>query len=377
MKAVNPLESIIRDEIHARGPMRFDRFMELALYHHEHGYYTRPPAIGSEGDFYTSVSVGALFGQLLARQARQMAQLLNEPEFWIIEQGAHDGQMALDLLSSLRATDPVFFATLRYAIVEPSPAGREAQKRKLATFGAQVRWLESLADWTGPAPCGLFLSNELIDAFPVRVIERGATDWNERCVTVDDRDVLDWCLVPIVDAALRDAMAELPLPEVETYRTEICPASRAWMRGVAGFLRRGYVLTLDYGYPASLYYAPFRMDGTLTCFHKHRSGDEVLRGPGEQDLTAHADFTALARAGAAAGLETLALVDQQRFFTGVAEDELSGAAVYPGGLLQQSRAWQTLTHPEHMGTRFHVLVQAKDAPRGLNGLRFARPGGWD
>jgi SAM-dependent MidA family methyltransferase len=150
MKAVNPLESIIRDEIHARGPMRFDRFMELALYHHEHGYYTRPPAIGSEGDFYTSVSVGALFGQLLARQARQMARLLDEPEFWIIEQGAHDGQMALDLLSSLRATDPVFFATLRYAIVEPSPAGA---RRRNANSPRSVR---RCAGWkvspTGPAP---------------------------------------------------------------------------------------------------------------------------------------------------------------------------------------------------------------------------------
>ena len=149
------------------------------------------------------------------------------------------------------------------------------------------------------------------------------------------------------------------------------------MRGVAGLLRRGYVLTIDYGYPASLYYAPFRSDGTLTCFRKHRSDDEVLRGPGEQDLTAHVDFTALMRTGESAGLETLGFVDQQRFFTGVAHDELSGAVVYPDGLSQQLRGWQTLTHPEHMGTRFHVLVQAKNAPGDLDGLRFARAGGWD
>ena len=108
------------------------------------GYYSRSPAIGSEGDFYTSVSVGSLFGQLLARQARQMARLLGEPEFWIVEQGAHDGQMALDLLTSLRANDPAFFETVRYVIVEPSPAAACAQQRKLAGFGAQVRWLEGL-----------------------------------------------------------------------------------------------------------------------------------------------------------------------------------------------------------------------------------------
>ena len=347
-------------------------------YHPEHGYYSRSPAIGSEGDFYTSVSVGALFGQLLARQARQMARLLDEPEFWIVEQGAHDGQMAFDLLGDLSLREPEFFRTVRYAIVDPSPGRRAAQQRKLARFGAQVRWLESLADWRGDAPCGLFLSNELIDAFPVRVIERNAAEWRERCVTIDGQGVLDWCLLPIADAALRDAMRDLPLPEVEGFRTEICLASREWMRGVAGFLRRGYVVTIDYGYPASLYYAPFRPDGTLTCFHKHRSDDEVLRGPGEQDLTAHVDFTALARSGEAAGLTTLAFIDQQRFFMGVAHDELSGAAAFSGRPAgAQSRAWQILTHPEHMGTRFHVLVQGKDAPRGLDGLRFARPGGWD
>jgi SAM-dependent MidA family methyltransferase len=374
---MNALELIIRDEIRARGPMRFDRFMELALYHPELGYYSKSPAIGSEGDFYTSVSVGSLFGQLLARQARQMALLLDEPEFWIVEQGAHDGQMALDLLTSLRANDPALFATVRYAIIEPRAEARAAQKRKLVGFGAQVRWLERLTDWPGEAPCGLFLSNELIDAFPVRVIKREAAEWKERCVVIDDHEVLNWRVIPIADEELQAAMKELPLPEVDSYRTEICPASRDWMRGVAGFFRRGYVLTIDYGYPASVYYAPFRGDGTLTCFVKHHSGDEVLRGPGEQDLTAHADFTALVRAGESAGLETLALVDQQRFFTGVAHDELSGAVVYPDGLLKQLPGWQTLTHPEHMGTRFHVLVQAKNAPRDLDGLRFARAGGWD
>jgi SAM-dependent MidA family methyltransferase len=374
---MNTLESLIREEIRARGPMRFDRFMALALYHPEHGYYARPPAIGSEGDFYTSVSVGALFGQLLARQARQMGRLLDEKEFWIFEQGAHDGQLAFDILSSLRSNAPEFFATLRYAIVEPSPWGRESQKRKLAGFGAQVRWLERLADWKGDAPCGLFLSNELLDAFPVRLIERGAAEWNEHCVVIEEADALGWRAVPIDDAELRRAMAKLPLPEIEGYQTEIAMGAESWMREVAGFLRRGYVLTIDYGYPASVYYAPFRRDGTLTCFRKHRRGGDVLRTPGEQDMTAHVNFTALVHAGAAAGLETLALVDQQRFFTGVAHDELSGARIYPDGLIKQTRSWQMLTHPEHLGTRFHVLVQAKNAPAGLDGLRFARPGGWD
>jgi SAM-dependent MidA family methyltransferase len=374
---MNELEPILREEIRARGPMRFDRFMELALYHSEHGYYARPRAIGRAGDFYTSVSVGPLFGQLLARQARQMAQLLGEPEFWIVEQGAHDGQLAHDILSSLRTSDPDFPGTLRYAIVEPSSAARNTQQEKLAEFGPWVCWLERLADWKGDAPCGLFLSNELADALPVRLIERGAEEWRERCVVIDEEEALGWKAVAIEDAGLVRAITELPLPPVAGYRTEVRLAARNWMRDVAGFLRRGYVLTIDYGFPASLYYAPFRSEGTLTCYRNHRRGDEVLSAPGEQDLTAHVDFTALVRAGAASKLETLALVDQQRFLTGVAHDELSGAAVYRPAIAEQSRAWQMLTHPGHLGTRFQVLMQARDAPGELDGLRFARPGGWD
>jgi SAM-dependent MidA family methyltransferase len=374
---MNALESILREEIRAHGPMRFDRFMEQALYHPEYGYYACPRAIGRAGDFYTSVSVGPLFGQLLARQARQMARLLGEPEFWIVEQGAHDGQLACDILSNLRTNDPEFFDTLRYAIVEPSSAARHAQQEKLAEFGAQVRWLDRPADWKGGVPCGLFLSNELADALPVRLIERGAEEWNERCVVIDKDDALGWKTVAIEDAELLRAMTELTLPNSVGYRTEIGLAARNWMRGVAGFLRRGYVLTIDYGFPASLYHAPFRSEGTLTCYRHHRRGDEVLSAPGEQDITAHVDFTALVRAGAAAKLEPLALVDQPRFFTGIAHDELSGAAAFRPAISEQARAWQMLTHPEHLGTRFQVLVQAKDAPGGLDGLRFARAGGWD
>lgn len=374
---MNALESILRDEICARGPMRFDRFMELALYHPEHGYYVQPRAIGKAGDFYTSVSVGPLFGQLLARQARQMAQLLGEPEFWIVEQGAHDGQMARDILDNLRASDPDFFGTLRYAIVESSGGARAAQRKKLAEFGPQVRWIDRLGDWENEAPCGLFLSNELVDAFPVRLIERGARAWNERYIVINGADALDWRTTAIHDDELLRAMAEVPLPESKGYRTEIALAARNWMRGVADFLRRGYVLTIDYGFPASLYYAPFRCDGTLTCYRHHRRGNEVLSAPGEQDITAHVDFTALARAGSLAKLAPLALIDQQRFFTGIAQEELSGAVVCEPSIAGQVRAWQMLTHPEHLGTRFQVLVQAKDAPEGLECMRFARAGGWD
>jgi SAM-dependent MidA family methyltransferase len=371
---MNALEQIVREEIAADGPMRFDRFMELALYDPKHGYYAEPRVIGRMGDFITSVSVGPLIGRMLAFQAAQMAELLGELEFWIVEQGAHDGQLARDILNAARAM-PKFLERLRYLVIEPSEKLRETQRAALSEWGERVSWINDLDAWTAPKPAGLFLSNELVDAFPVRLIERGLADWKERRVVIGPDCELRLEAFAM-DDDLRTTIETLPLPAVEGYCTEINLAARDWMRGVAGFLRRGYVLTIDYGFPASVYYAPFRRDGTLTCYWKHQRGDSVLRRPGEQDMTAHVDFTALAQAGEAGGLETLSLVDQGRFLVGILQASLAaenGAEELGGNI----PALKTLTHPEHFGSRFQVLVQAKNAPAGLHGLAFARPGGFD
>ena len=147
------------------------------------------------------------------------------------------------------------------------------------------------------------------------------------------------------------------------------------MSEVGRALHRGYVLTIDYGHPASLYYAPHRSHGTLTAFVKHHGVDDVLAEPGMRDITAHVDFTALHQAGERAGLATLGFLDQQHFLMGVAHDELSGAGGPQVGIQKNLGAWNTLTHPEHLGADFFALLQAKNAPTNLDGLRFARPGG--
>jgi SAM-dependent MidA family methyltransferase len=147
------------------------------------------------------------------------------------------------------------------------------------------------------------------------------------------------------------------------------------MAEVGQALQRGYVLTIDYGYPAALYYAPFRTGGTLTAYVKHHAVDDVLAEPGMRDITAHIDFTALAQVGEKVGLTTLGFLDQQHFLMGIAHDELSGADGPMVELQQSLRAWNTLTHPEHLGANFFALLQAKDASWKLDGLRFARPGG--
>jgi len=369
------LEEIIRAEIRSVGPMRFDRFMEMALYHPGSGYYAKtggPSPIGRNGDFYTSVSVGPLFGRLLARQFFQMWQVMDKQSpFWIIEQGAHDGQLACDILEWCRAETPEFFDAIRYAIVQCAGAASMHQKCAPETgIISHITWFENLDDLAAEKPGGVFFSNELVDAFPVRSIAFRSGQWLEQHVGTG---VQGFCWVdrPISDPELARAIESLPA--IEGYTTEINLRARHWIREVARALSRGYVLTIDYGYPASLYYAAHRTGGTLTAFVKHHAVDDVLAEPGMRDITAHVDFTALAQAGEEAGLTTLGFLDQQRFMMGVAHDELSGAGGPRVNIQENLRAWNTLTHPEHLGADFFALLQVKNAPASVDGLRFARP----
>jgi len=376
------LEQIICAEIRATGPMRFDRFMDQTLYHPNLGYYAKidgPSPIGSSGDFYTSVSAGPLFGRLLARQFLQMWQVLGRPDpFWIIEQGAHDGRLACDILEWYRAQVsalPDFFPALHYGIVQASGAANILQKcAPEPDLLARITWFEDFAALAAERPIGVFFSNELVDAFPVRSITHRSGHWLEQHVTIDAQGFC-WTDLPIQDTQLAQAIQSLSLPPIEGYTTEINLRARDWIGELGCTLVRGYAVTVDYGYPASVYYAPHRTHGTLTAFVKHHSIDDVLTEPGMRDITAHVDFTALAQAGAKAGLTTLGFLDQQHFLMGIAHDELSGTKGPRVNLQESLGAWNTLTHPDHLGANFYALIQAKDAPANLDCLRFARPGG--
>jgi SAM-dependent MidA family methyltransferase len=356
---MNKLEDFIRSEIRKKGPMRFDEFMRHALYHPENGYYTKRPKIGREGDFYTSVSVGPLFGRLLARQFWQMWHLLDKPEpFWIAEQGAHDGQLARDILEWCQVETPDFRGALRYAIVD-GPHITDTLSR-------------SLVQLERDKPTGVFFSNELVDAFPVRAVAFRRGEWHERSVVVGP-DGFSWVEKPIESLDLKLAVAERKIPETEGYVTEISLRARDWMEKVGQAMHRGYVVTIDYGFRSHHYYAPMRTTGTLTAYAKHKRAQNVLAQVGEQDLTTHVDFTWLARAGRRGGLTHLGFVDQQHFLTGIAHEELSGAEGPRTGIAENTGAFQTLTHPQHLGAKFFALVQGKDAPKELDGLMYARP----
>jgi SAM-dependent MidA family methyltransferase len=264
---------------------------------------------------------------------------------------------------------------LRYGIVESFAPLREQQRKTLeaALCLDKVSWFQDVHELAKQEPVGVFFSNELADAFPVRVITRREGTWSERRVILDSSEAFAWTERPIDDGELAEAVKVLPLPAVDGYTTEINLRAREWMKEIGGALKRGYVVTIDYGFPASVYYAPFRTGGTLTAYQDHRRTEEILAEPGSRDITAHVDFTALAAAGKKAGLTTLGFLDQQHFLMGVAHDELSGLPGRSAGIAEKVRAWQTLIHPDYLGARFQVLVQARDAPATLDGLKYGRP----
>ncbi len=367
-----PLTEILRARIAAAGSIPFRDFMDAALYHPEHGYYTSGRAsIGRGGDFFTSVSTGPLFGALLARQFAEMWAHLGEPaEFTIVEQGAHRGDCARDVLTALRAQSPSCFAATRYAIIEPSAFLRAAQNETLIGFADRVRWFPTL-DMLPPFT-GVHFSNELPDAFPVHAVVWDGTAWHESHVALDG-ERFTFADRAITSGPLQAALAQLP-PVPAGYRTEINLAAAAWIAALAAQLTRGFVLIIDYGFPRAEYYRPERTTGTLTGYAQHRRVDDVLAAPGETDLTAHVDFTALAERATTAGLRVAGFTDQHHFIVALGAQHFPAHVPDNAAGQRELRAFKTLMHPQMMGRSFQVLAleRATAFPTPLTGFRFAR-----
>ncbi len=370
--AAKTLIELIRDEIRAHGPIPFASYMEQALYHPAHGYYSADKcAIGRRGDYFTSVSVGPLFGIMLAGQFADIWQVLGRPgNFAIVEQGAHHGEFATDVLESLRARAPEFFATVQYRIVEPFAGLRKRQEGVLRQFGAKVEWYGSLEEM--PPFTGVYFSNELLDAFPVRLLaasgEPGQREWRERRV---ERTSCGFTFVerPIADQRLRARIAELPPAPPERYETEVNLEALAWIDAIAAKVERGVVLVADYGFARPDFYRPERTTGTLQAYANHRVIPSALEDAGECDLSAHVEWTSVAERAEARGLRLLGFTDQHHFLTSLlsSQPELASAGA------EKSRALQTLIHPEFMGTKFQFLALGRELPASasLGGFLFA------
>ena len=372
----NPLLPLIAQEIEAQGGMiPFRRFMELALYHPDHGYYASGRArIGKNGDFFTSVSVGRIYGSLLASVCRDVWERLNRPaEFTIVEQGANDGTMSGDILSVIMTGDQAFLEALRYVIVEPFPLNVEKQKAKLGVF-PKIVWVkdpEELPEFTG-----IHLSNELLDAFPVNSLRWNGSNWMEECVSLDMDSMPCWTGRPITDAELLTAADRLPKNLPEGFRLETNPGMTSWLGGIFRKMHRGIVLTVDYGQAGEDRYAPHRADGTLLAYRNHQRFDNPLPEPGERDITAQVDFTELARSAVGTGFSILGYSDQHHFLVGAAEPWLRTLGDWAPEHGKDLRALQTLLNPGTMGRQFKAIALGKDFPAtpSLACFRHQRPG---
>lgn len=359
------------EELHRRiarhGPVGFDEFMAVALYHPGGGYYASyTNRTGRRGDFFTSVSVGPVFGKLLAAQFLEMREMLGSPaDFTLVEQGANDGQLLHDILSAWSGEPPAV------VIVEPLASRREAQKKKLAPWADRVTHVTNEEEL--PPFTGVFSANELLDAFPCKLLVREDGAWFERRVDTEGEHFV-FREVPLRDPEALAAAKTLPIEGSERFCTEWCPSLAPWMRTLAAKIRRGWLLLVDYGHPATVRYHPARAAGTLASYREHRRTEDPLAAPGSQDLTAHVDFTAVASAAESAGLRLAGFTDQHHALTGLAEKIFPAmpAQALSTDAAREMRALRQLLHPESMGTSFKFLALAKNVNTALSAFRFAR-----
>jgi SAM-dependent MidA family methyltransferase len=361
---LNALIRQIQEEIRLCGPISFARFMELALYAPGLGYYEHRREIGRGGDFFTSVSVGPLFGQLLAFQFVQwMDTDCPAGGIQFIEAGPHNGMLAADILDWISRHRPDLFERLKYCLLDTSSVRRAWQEETLRSWLPKVRWLPRMETCGGKQVSGIIFSNEFLDALPVHRLAWSANrrQWQEGYVAVED-ETFAWVWRPPT-AALTEHLPQMSeeLAEVlpDGFTLDICPAAAAWWSAAAASLRRGKLLTIDYGLTDGEWFHPKRAHGTLRAFTRHHTHADLLSQPGEQDLTAHVNFSALMEAGQAIGLRTESLAPQSKFLTEI----LIRTRLVPGTFAlwneKQTRQFQTLVHPEHLGNKFQVLVQAR------------------
>lgn len=360
------LAALIRAEIaRAGGAISFARFMELALYAPELGYYSAGKhKFGAAGDFVTAPELGPVFAQCLARQCAQILAAL--PNGDLLEVGAGSGALAVQLLLELERLGQL---PAHYFILEISSTLRARQRTLFADRAAhlleRVQWLDNLPS---AGFRGIVLGNELLDALPVERFRVGAqrvaqmqVGWGDNCFAWREA---------LANEALRTRVTGLDLPE--GYVSEIGFAAEGWVRSVADILEKGVLLLVDYGFPRHEFYHPQRSSGTLMCHYRHRAHDDPLLYVGLQDITAHVDFTAIAEASTDSGLSLLGYTSQALFLLGCGLDELatqvdqSDARAY----LQFTNEVKKLTLPHEMGELFKVIALGRGIDMPLAGFRL-------
>ena len=365
---MNLLQKKIVRKITEEGPITFEQFMSMALYDADLGYYnTVSGKIGRKGDFYTSPYLHPVFGSMIGRQITEMWDIMGRPDnFSIVEMGGGAGYVCKDMLSSLRDTD--FYAALQYVIVEQSPAMRDSQRKLLGEFSGKVKWSDALSECGNITGC--ILSNELLDAFPFHLVRMEDT-LKEVYI---DFDVQENRLVErtgdLSSNGLADYFSEFSIRIRKGHTTEVNLAIREWLQEINKALMRGFILTIDYGYPSWDYYSEDRNRGTLMCYRKHELSENPYENIGEQDITAHVDFSAVKKWGEELGIKTAGFCGQGVFMVSLGiEDDLKRIAEGTKDYVFEIARIKKLILPQGMGESHKVLIQYKGVePPRLRGF---------
>lgn len=364
------LQLIIKEIIKNKGKISFHEFMDLALYHPVHGYYmSSREKIGKEGDFYTSPDVHKVFGTTIMKQLKEMKSLLpDNKRFHIIEAGGGKGSMCRQILDAAKERELSLYESISYSIVEKSNTLIDIQKENLSSAGhiEKVSWQNDIASVLNDSKSAVVISNELIDAFPVHRVVYNGDRWEEILLTLVDGEFSE-VTGPLSDPELDTYLSKLEGPFDSGYRTEVNLDAIHWIKNVGENLKKGFLITIDYGYPKADYYSPQRSDGTLLCYYRHSTTDNPYTRVGEQDITSHVDFSSLSEAGKKAGLELTGFCEQFHFLMGLGVfDELNSmdeTEDFNPEAYRENMAIKRLLMPEAMGGTFKVLIQHKGLER--------------
>ena len=360
----SPLLEKIQEQIRVNGPLSFCEYMATALYDPDHGYYSaKKQRVGKQGDFITSVSVGHCFGMILARRLHAFWTKSGKAEgFHIIEPGAHDGTLCSDILGEIRQLDPAFYQTVHYHLIEATPSLMETHRHKLTDqFSGKFTSHKTLAQIKGLH--GAFVSNELIDAFPVELIRFNQGQWHQFVVTLAENQSLRLTPQEINNPELKAFCDKLGQAFPDGYTTEYNPGIAPFTRDAANALSSGLFITIDYGHSTEDYYHPDRVTGTLQTYYQHQKAEDPFVSPGNLDITSHIDFTRLVTTAETHGFRNPSLRTQASYLTDHArswlleiEDPSIPNSPDTPSLLRQ---FQTLIHPAMLGTKFSVLEMQK------------------
>jgi SAM-dependent MidA family methyltransferase len=377
------LREKIVQEIQERGPVPFSRYMEKCLYDPELGYYSRnAEKFGKAGDFYTSSDVHAVFGRLLARQFEEMWRVLGSPaEIELLELGPGRGLFAQDVLDWSEKKFPEFFRAVQYGLLEQSAALRERLKITLdphitAGRAAIVERGDAVfnqsRDRSRDVPIIVF-ANEFFDALPVEVVsDRGTLRVNVR----ENRFAEEWAKTSAAENEFLDRYGVHP---EAGDRTEVSLVARDWMSKIGKSITRGFFIAIDYGYTRDEQLAGRHME-TVMAYRQHSASTNAYKAPGEQDITAHVNFTALAGAAEAGGMSVQKLRTQSQFLLGIGEKNQFADAFEECSLPQEkAKVALQLKHlvtPAGMGETFHVMIASKGVEvskvEKLSGLSFGK-----